>query len=70
MTLKVTPKVALKMSLKIKVRRSSEKVRRKMAVIGDEMAVIYRRGLLYVNITKGDSHSLRNVGYRLFENEE
>lgn len=63
MTLKMTPKVTLKMSLKIKVRRSSEKVRRKMAVI-------YRRGLLYVNITKGDSHSLGNGGCRLFENKE
>ena len=43
-----------------------------MAVIGGEMAVIYRRGLLklYVNITKGDSHSLRNGGYRFFENKE
>ncbi len=43
-----------------------------MAVIGGEMAVIYRRGLLklYVNIAKGDSHSLRRGGCRFFENEE
>jgi hypothetical protein len=43
-----------------------------MAVIGGEMAVIYRSGLLklYVSVTKGDNHSLMNGGYRLFENKE
>jgi len=68
----MTPKVTLKMSLKDKSSDKFGESSEKMAVIGGEMAVIYRRGLLklYVSVTKGDSHSLGNGGCRFFENKE
>ena len=71
-TLKMTPKVTLKMSLKDK---SSDKFGESSEKNGGDWrwnGGNYRRGLLklYVSVTKGDSHSLGDGDCRFFENKE